>query len=342
MITLIRDLDPHVVLDLHTTDGSPMGYHLTYAPGLSPNTPAAIDADLWDRWLPSISDSLRTADDYATYHYGNVPGAFGEPATAPRGWYSFSAEPRFSTNYVGLRGRYGILSEAYSYASFQERVDVSRRFVEETLDRVWSEASLVRQRAADADEQSVVGQEQAVRTTWAPLAQPVEILLGEVDTLRHPVSGEPMRVRRDVRVPETMPAFVRFVASESVVAPQSYVVRAGPAQAAIRDLLDLHGIRYTTGPAPEAGRQRFEIDSLTVADRPSQNVRMQTVTGAWRAAPAERLSQALIVPVDQPLGRLAVALLEPRSEDGVVAWAIVPARALAAGGSVPIERIPAR
>ena len=341
MIALIRDLDPHVVLDLHTTDGTPMGYHLTYAPGLSPNTPAAIDADLWDRWLPSISDSLLAQDDYATYHYGNVPGAFGEEATAPRGWYSFSAQPRFSTNYVGLRGRYAILSEAYSYAPFQERVDVSRRFVEEVLDRAWSEASLVRRRAAHADEQSVVGREQAVRTVWAPLAVPVEVLLGRVDTLRHPVSGEPMLARRDIRIPETMPAFVRFEASESVVAPQSYVVLAGPAQAAIRDLLDLHGVRYTTEPVPEAGRQRFVIDSLAVSGRPFQNVAMQEVFGTWRAAPAGRADGALVVPVAQPLGRLAVALLEPRSEDGVVAWAVVPPQALAEGGSVPIERIPA-
>ena len=342
MIGLIRDLDPHVVLDLHTTNGTVMGYHLTYAPGLSPDTPPAVDADLRDRWLPSISAALLAQDDYATYHYGNVPGAFGEPATAPRAWYSFSAQPRFSTNYAGLRGRYAILSEAYSYASFQERVDVSRRFVEETLDQVWAQASLVRARTDAADRQSAVGQTVTLRTTWDALPQPVEVLLGAVDTLRHPVTGDPMYARRDVRTPETMPAFVRFAASESTAAPASYVVRAGPAQRAIRDLLDLHGVRYTTGPVPASGRQRFVVDSVSVAARPFQNVLMQEVHGAWQATPAERIAGALVVPVDQPLGRLAAVLLEPRSEDGVVAWAVVPASALAPGGSVPIERIPAR
>ena len=347
MIRLIRDLDPHVVLDLHTTDGTPMGYHLTYAPGLHPDTPPAIDADLWSRWLPAVSDSLLATDDYATYHYGNVPGAFGEEATAPRGWYSFSAQPRFSTNYAGLRGRYAILSEAYSYASFRERVDVSRRFVEEVLDRVWAEASLVRARTADADRQSAVGQRLAVRTAWAPLPEPVEILLGQVDTLRHPVTGSPMLARRDVRIPETMPAFVRFEASESVTAPESYVVRFGPHQAAVRDLLDLHGILYDTAFVWGVARERFVLDSLAVAERPFQGVRMQEAFGAWQPVPAEtgpppRLAPALVVPVDQPLGRLAVALLEPRSEDGVVAWGVVPAEALAPGDAVPIERIPAR
>ena len=344
MIRLIRDLDPHVVLDLHTTDGTPMGYHLTYAPGLHPDTPPAIDADLWDRWLPAISDSLLATDDYTTYHYGNVPGAFGEEATAPRGWYSFSAQPRFSTNYAGLRGRYAVLSEAYSYASFQERVDVSRRFVEEVLDRVWAEASLVRARTADADRQSAVGQRLAVRTEWEALPEPVEILLGQVDTLRHPVTGSPMLARRDVRIPETMPAFVRFEASESVTAPESYVVRAGPAQQAIRSLLDLHGIRYTASLLPRASRQQFLVDSMTVAERPLQGVAVREVFGTWHSGTAgpPGLEGVLIVPVAQPLGRLAVTLLEPRSEDGVVAWGVVPAEALATGYAVPIERIPAR
>jgi len=345
LVGLIRDADPHVVVDLHTTDGTFMGYHLTYAPGLSPNTPAAIDADLWDRWLPAISDSVLASDDFAMYHYGNVPGAFGEESDAPRGWYSYSPQPRYSSNYVGVRGRYGILSEAYSYAPYDERVAVSRRFVEEIVDRAWSEATRVRQRVEAADAASVVGQELAVRATFAALPRPVDILLGAVDTLRHPVTGSPMFARRDVRTPESMPAFVRFAPSETVTAPSAYVVPFGEAQAHVRQLLDGHGIRYREEFVWGVARQRFRLDSVHVASRPFQDVRMQEVFGAWEDVPAERgdpprLAPALVVPVDQPLGRLAVMLLEPRSDDGVITWGIVPASALEAGGSVPIERIP--
>ena len=342
LIALIRDADPHVVVDLHTTNGTVMGYHLTYAPGLSPNTPAAIDADLRDRWLPAISAEILASDDFATYHYGNVPGAFGEPAAAPRGWYSFSAQPRFSTNYVGVRGRYGVLSEAYSYAPFEERVEVSRRFTEEVLNQAWAQASLVRRRAADADRQSAVGRPVALRATWEALPRPVEVLLGEADTLRHPVTGEPFLRRRDVRTPETMPAFVRFAATETATAPSAYVVHL-EAQAAVRPLLDLHGIEYEGGLAWGRARERFRIDSVAVAPRPFQGATARDVFGAWEpvegeSGPPPRLAPALIVPVDQPLGRLAVMLLEPRSDDGVFAWGLLPEGAY--GGAAPIERIP--
>ena len=346
LVGLMRDVDPHVVVDLHTTNGTFMGYHLTYAPGLSPNTPEAISADLYDRWLPAISDAILASDDWATYHYGNVPGAFGEASAAPRGWYSFSAQPRFSTNYAGLRNRYAILSEAYSYAPFAERVGVSKRFVEEILNQAWANATRVRQTVRAVDRASVVGRELAVRTTFAALPQPVEILLGAVDTVAHPVTGDPMYQRRDVRQPESMPAFVRFRASESVVAPRAYTLSTiAPGAAEVRDLLTAHGIRFDTTFVWGVDRERFVVDSVAVAARPFQNVRQQEPFGAWRpvvaeAGPMPRLAPSLRVPVDQPLGRLVVALFEPRSDDGVLAWALVPLDGVQAGDGLPIERIP--
>lgn len=337
LVGLIRDADPHVVVDLHTTNGTHMGYHLTYAPGLSPNTPAGIDGDLWDRWLPAISDSVLASDDFAIYHYGNVPGAFGEQANAPRGWYSYSPQPRYSSNYAGVRGRYGILSEAYSYAPYAERVAVSKRFVEEILDRAWSEAAHVRQRAAEADADRVVGEEVAVRATWEALPEPVDILLGAVDTVAHPVTGSPMYERRDVRRPERMPAYVRFAPSETVTAPSLYVVR-GEAMDPVADLLDAHGIAYRRAGVPPGPRQQFRVDSVRTAGRAFQDVRMQEVFGAWEPASDEAAGEALVVPVDQPLGRLVVMLLEPRSDDGLVNWGVLAGSL--ADGRVPIERIP--
>ena len=72
---------------------------------------------------------------------------------------------------------------------------------------------------------------------------------------------------------------------------------------------------------------------------------MREVSGQWYPSPPSSSpagEASLIVPVDQPLGRLAVVLLEPRSDDGVVAWGIVPDLVELPGGgrSVPIERIP--
>lgn len=346
LVGLIRDADPHVVVDLHTTNGTFMGYHLTYAPGLSPNTPQAISEDLYDRWLPAISDAILASDEWATYHYGNVPGAFGERTSTPRGWYSFSAQPRFSTNYVGLRNRYGILSEAYSYATYEDRVLVSKRFVEEILNQAWANATRVRANVEAADAESVVGRELAVRTTFAPLDRPAEILLGAVDTVYHPVTGDRMYEMTEARTPETLPAFVRFEASESVVAPQAYLIStAAPGADTVRDLLVAHGVRFDTTFVWGIERQRFVVDSVNVARRAFQNVRQLEPFGRWTRVEAEtgsmpRLAPSLRIPVDQPLGRVIVGLLEPRSDDSVIAWALLPVSGVERGDHLPIERIP--
>ena len=208
---------------------------------------------------------------------------------------------------------------------------------------MWREASHVRGTVEAADQASAVGETVALRSTFAPLERPVEILLGRVDTVAGPAG--PMLRNTGAVIPETMPAFVRFAATETTRAPQTYVVTFGPWQEAVRDLLDAHGVRYTLGVTWGTAREGFRVDSVAVSARLSQGVQMQEAFGQWVGVPAEtaqppRLAAALLVPVDQPLGRLAVALLDPRSDDGVVAWGIVPAEALAPGDLAPIQRIP--
>ena len=345
LVGAMGDYDPHVVVDLHTTDGTPMAYGLTYAPGLHPDTPAAISADLFGRWLPQISERLAASGGPLAYHYGNVPGAFGEPATAPRGWYSYSAQARYSANYAGLRGRYGILSESYSYDPFETRVRSSRRFVEEIAEQVWREASHVRRTTEAADRERITGRDIAVRFAFEALPEPVEILLGRVDTLANPVSGEPMRRNTGETFRETMPAVIRFRAAETTRAPQTYVVTYGPWQDAIRELLDAHGVPYTLGFVWGTAREGYRVDSVRTAPRQNPNAAGQEAAGAWVAIAGEagsppRLAASLLVPTDGPLGLLAVTLLDPRSDDGVVAWGLIPADALAADELAPIQRIP--
>jgi len=50
---------------------------------------------------------------------------------------------------------------------------------------------------------------------------------------------------------------------------------------------------------------------------------MRTITGTWEAAGQTIPPGSLIVPMDQPLARLAFLLFDPRSDDGLMAWNIL-------------------
>ena len=47
------------------------------------------------------------------------------------------------------------------------------------------------------------------------------------------------------------------------------------------------------------------------------------MTGAWEATEQTIPAGSLVIPMDQPLARLAFILLDPRSDDGFMAWNIL-------------------
>ncbi len=343
LVRLFDEYDPHVVLDLHTTNGTHHGYHLTYAPPLHPSTYAPIVDRLRDGLLPAVTDSVRQKHDWAMDYYGYFgDGYFGrrsDTTAARRGWYTFSPNPRFGTNYAGLRGRFGILSEAYAYATFEDRILASLYFTEETLDYARAHAAALRAVAEAADTTSVVGDTLALSSDYARSAQKREILLGEVEERQNPYTGETILLRKSVRRPEPMYTYGTFRATDSTRAPEAYYVP--PTLPNVIDRIHAHGLRYDTLAEAETRRvERFRIRAVDEASEAYQGRRSRTLSGSYETAEVELPAGTLVVPVDQPLGRLAVALLEPRASDGLAYWAVFDENP-EAGTIYPILRRPA-
>ena len=333
LVRLLNRYDPHVVVDLHTTNGTFHAYHLTYALPLNPNTDAGIVSFLREKWLPEVAQAVRQKHGWEFYYYGNLPWR-GMPRE--RGWYTFDHRPRFNNNYVGLRNRFAILSEAYAYLTFEERIWATRVFVEEILDFARVHATVIRNLTAAADRRSVVGQELAVRAEHARSATEVEILLGEVEEERNPYTGKTMLRRKDVRLPERMPEFGTFRPTERVRAPRAYLVPA--ALGGVVELLQAHGVRLRAlERATEMQVERFHIDSTRVAERTYQGHHAQTLFGHYQRIRETVPAGTWEVPLEQPLGRLLFYLLEPRSDDGLVAWGLLQ-EALKEAASYPILR----
>jgi len=333
LVALMNEYDPHVVVDLHTTNGTRHAYHLTYAPPLHPNTPAAIDDFLRRRWLPAITARVKEKHGWDFWFFGDA----GRLPDGGQGWMTFDHRPRFNNNYVGLRNRMAILGETFAYATFQDRVRASLWFVEEILDFAQQNAGTIRGLAEDADRERVVGRELAVRAEPRRLPD-VTILMGEVDEERNPYTGAVMLRRRDVRVPTVMADYGTFRASETAVAPEGYYVL--PEATAAIERLEAHGlavVRYADEQHVDG--ERFVLDSTVVAEREFQGHRERTVWGSWVPEHFALPEGTAWISVDQPLGRLAFTLLEPRSDDGLTAWGFLDPEIEA--GSFPVIRVPA-
>lgn len=337
LVGLFNAYDPHVVIDLHTTDGTYHAYHLTYAPPLHPNTPPTLTRLLRDEWLPAATKRLWDEGGWRSYYYGNLPWP-GQ--VAPRGWYTFDHRPRFNTHYAGLRNRIGILSEAYAYASFEDRIRVTLDFVVALIDGVHAEAGRVRRLVDAADRSVVAGDTLALRATLERSAAPVEILMGEVERARHPYTGAELLRRLDVVRPEPLYEYGSFRAAEREIAPAAYYVL--PGEQRIIDRVIAHGLRHEVlAEARTHEVERYRVDSVRVSGRTFQGHNEHTYFGRYERATVEVPPGSVLVRTDQPLGRLAFTLLEPRSDDGVAAWGLVEA-VPAAGAHYPVWRVPAR
>ena len=326
--------DPHVSVDLHTTNGTQHAYHLTYSPPLHPNTPGAIDDFLREGLFPHVTGEIRDKHGWEYYYYGNAFARDGDAL----GWYTFDHRPRFNNNYIGLRNRIAILSEAYAYASFEDRVLATLYFVEEILDYVHEHADEVRSIVADADAATVVGDSLALRAVPERSAAPVDILMGATIEESHPLTGRPLLLRADTQYVSPMYEYGTFAPTLRERVPRAYLVPADLEEVLTR--LAAHGVVLEPAGATALDVEAFRVDSVRTAAEPFQGRNEQTLFGSYQPSRVTPGPGDMLASVAQPLGRLLFSLLEPQSDDGFANWGFLSDR-LRAGEPYPIARVPA-
>ena len=352
MASLLTRYQPHVAMDLHTTDGSSnSGFNMTYETSLNPNNSKGTMSLLRDVLLPEVTKAIKTRHGSDWFYYGGVSGTGAE-----RAWRSDAelAKPRYTSTYYGVRNMLGLLTETYSYASFKTRITETYWFLEEVLGYVAKDGERVREVVATANQESIVGQQLAVRQQLVKAPELQKIVFAPTVSTRNPyVADRPYRLRADGPVTsEMLPFFGTAQPTETSLAPRVWVIpgsagaaggaptaapalgggRGGgggtPTQrliASVVDRLEAHGIRYTltTHDITFTG-ERFKIASNALADREYQGThKARTLTGAWEPTEQTMLAGSLIIPMDQPLARLAFILFDPRSDDGFMFWNIL-------------------
>lgn len=341
-LRLFNAWDPDVFVDLHTTNGSFHGYALTWAPPLHPA--ARFSGPFTrDTILPVLQDALRRNRRLETFPYGN----FASQDAPERGWVTYDHRPRYGTNYYGLRGRIAILSEAYSHDAFRTRIASTYAFVHDLLSLVAANADDVMEVAREADRRTtafastpnnspLIAIRSQLTTTPAMADVLVENVERTADTVRAEAGLRP-GLRRTGRVRAVrMPVVDRFEPTLLQTLPYAWIIPAAPAR--VFELLGLHGVfveQFVERAVVRA--ERFVIDS--VARSAFQGVGQTQLLGRWSPADSVAVDAgAVVVRAGQPLGILALVLLEPQSDDGLATWGFLD-DSLRAGGAYPVLRV---
>lgn len=363
LVGLFNRWDPHLTVDLHTTNGSYHGYHLTYSPTLNPNADPRMISFERDRMLPAITRSMLRRHGFRIYFYGNFAtkermnreldtfemqrsGRAAQPAAGPetRIWRTFDHRPMFGNNYVGLRNRMTILSEAYSYLDFKGRIAVTESFVEEILNYSslhGAEMMAIIKRADMAALQSRI-EPLGVEFELAPLDKPVNILVGEVTKVKNPRSGKDMTAMiPDKFKAMTMPDYGVFKATRKTPVPAAYIFENEPGLRASIEKLRAHGIaieELTEDTILDA--DSFTITSVNKAARAFQGHQEIRLKGTFKTESRKFPAGSLLVRTTQSAARLIFYLLEPESDNGLVRWNFLDSY-LEKGGIYPIHKLTA-
>ena len=340
-LAMFNAWDPDVFVDLHTTDGSFHGYALTYAPSLNPAAPLRLFTR--EYLLATVSMGMEDAG-FPTFDYGD----FVSDDTLSKGWVTFDSRPRFGTNYYGLRGRIAILSEAYSHDPFKRRVASTYRFVQEILSAVAAKAGIIHAYTNAISHSPSVwhvpGREPVeipIRSEMIAAPESVAViaeLLERTGDSTRTQPGVPKGIRRTGKFRSVkMPVFDRFKPTLLAPPPVAYAIAASDTQ--VVRILRTHGVvvdalaKTVTVPA-----ERFIVDSTVTSPRVFQGHHEVQLAGRWVSEPRELSAGTYIVGTDQPLGIVAVYLLEPQSDDGLVTWNFFDA-ALTSGSAYPVLRL---
>ncbi len=327
VMRVLNRWDPAIAMELHTTNGSRHRYTLTYDGQRHPACDNELRKLTRYELLPWVTKAMRENTGYDTSVYGNFRG---------NRWIIDDALPRYSTHSVGMRHHISILSEAYSYAPYKDRVLGTREFVRHCFQFVAENKGAVRQVRERAKQRTIdLGNRPAADNLIALRRQPkfgkepIEIL--GYENLHH---------RGDAGKPTTYTLFYNDLSEPtlSVTRPFGYLVPKRLTE--IHRRLNLHGISVEALEEDlEVEVEVYRVDELKRAQQEYEGHHLVTLEVTPRIEMRTIEAGTPIVRTGQPLGTLAAYLLEPQSEDGFCAWNFLDGE-LAVGKDIPILRFP--
>jgi hypothetical protein len=309
--------NPAIVIDMHTTNGSYHNHAITYDGPRHPACDARLVDFTRDRFLPDVAQRLKKHGGQLSIYYGNF--LKGKPV-----WDSYPAQPRFGTQYVGLRNRIGILCESYVYAPYRERVLASRDFALSCLEFAADNHATLRRLLKDAADPRA---EVALRHKTAPLGKDITVVAIEGGKTAPPGKTRDLVVTYLGKCEPTL----------QITRPSAYIVP--PEYKAAIETLVRHGIMVEALKRDtEATVDAYRIEKLTRAAKAFQGHMLVSVDAKARTEKRTLPAGSMVVRTDQPLGTLAAFLLEPQAEDGLCTWNFFDA-ALTEGADFPVLRL---
>ena len=320
MLGLLTDYEPELYLDLHVTDGIDYQYDITfgynsYSHGftLSPKVAGWLD----DHFQAPVTDALSAQ--------GHIPGPLvfaSNNRDLTEGIFDGIATPRFSNGYGDARHIATVLVENHSLKPYKQRVLGTYVLLEASLKALAAHGKELRE-AIQADSADRPGQ---FGSNFGQPGNAVEMAFAGIayDDYVSPASG--IKEVRWLGTPRNYPHLKVTLDREGIRLhrPQAYYVPV--TRPDIIERLKFHGIQVeeiAEGKSVKVTMARL-VDPKS-APEPFEGHFGLTFKGVqWEEHTEFFPAGSVRISTDQPLGNLAMIMLEPESADSFLAWGFFP------------------
>ncbi|MBV7316687.1 M14 family metallopeptidase [Shewanella sp. NIFS-20-20] len=315
LLKAINQWQPTLYIDVHVTDGIDYQYDVTFGYNLKQGHSRSIYDWFTTHYRPAIEASLT--------QLGHIPGPLVfaiDNSDMAQGMNLWNPEPRFSNGYGDVRHLPTVLVENHSLKPYKQRVLGTYVLLEQSMITLGQQQRSLN--AAITKDQNRYSS--LVTLSWINERQPQGWDFKGIDyTLEtSPISGD--RVVRWLGTPKLYPNLTvigNTRADKRTRRPAAYYVP--PQWTEVIAKLQLHGIKMS----PLTGESQLKLQQYTFS---SHLFSAKDYEGRQRVSTHARLEDVratlpqgtMKISTRQPLGDLAIMLLEPDSPDSLLQWGL--------------------
>ncbi|HKR58846.1 MAG TPA: M14 family metallopeptidase [Pyrinomonadaceae bacterium] len=312
---------PDLFIDCHVTDGADYQYNITYQfehhEGIAPSVLA------WEREVMNgkVFPAMEAEGNVVSWYL-----EFADNRDFPKGIRDFNGSPRFSTGYVPLRNRPGILIETHMIKDYKPRVVGTYDLLRFALAEVSKDPQKLLDAGRAADTEAMALGDRFDPQKSYPIdfeltdqAMPYKLKALSSRTEMSDVSGDTRVVFGSEPLEITVPMYNTFRVHQAIVPPLAYIVP--PQWHEVIDVVRAHGLTHReTSEAAELEVESYRFSEISWPAGPFEGRFMPRfnaeLTRERRTFPAG----SIVIPLNQTLAKVAINLLEPQAPDSLVKW----------------------
>ena len=321
-LKLWNEWQPDLFIDCHVTDGADYRCNITYHHEHHAGVDDAIVA--WER--EAFGGEVAPATEAA----GNVISwylEFIDNRDLTLGTRDFNGSPRFSTGYVPIRNRPGILIETHMLKDYRSRVIGTYDFLRAALEEANRDPERLRQLGREADERTLA----MIGDSYDPARlfpldfeltdeqKPFALRAFTYETDESEISGDLRVVYGREPLDLTVPMYDTFRVTRAVAPPRAYIVPVEWSE--VIEVLKAHGLElHPLFEAKEIEVESYRFDNVVWPAGPFEGRHMPRFEVEQIVHTRVFHEGSVVVPLAQPLAKVAMNLLEPEAPDSFARW----------------------